>query len=407
MNSLTMLLENGNKPPVREVLFNPDLSKTVSGDAPELREYLLDRPDGKIDEVLDWALSDKYNRDKNDYMLNRNARNIFACVANKLQQQAWEDGRLPQRLRDFFKTDSATNWMFAGHFCAIYIRFAILTSGTIVEQDPNLYTNLITRIHITGYRSLLENFLGQYGEQLAVSFPNRLPDLLHDMFRRAKSGDVNTIRSIFWTVSHAIDEGQSISDYQTKEIVQDILDVTTKLGESTSERFAKSVVFDFLQSVLDGVTDREILDCVDKYGRELKSSHPEMLGMAFGVVYRTAMNDMFQDVFKVKDPARRFENDSTLVSEYVTRFTELPDEKVLEILSKDKLDLIVGMMSDKCRPMNYGAIQITNRILHLRLQAGPVNREVKKVLESKEWEDVALKVLDLAAKVKAESTVPE
>ena len=405
MNSLTKLLENGNIPPVREVLFNPDLPKTVSGDAPELREYLFVH--GKIDEVLDWALSDKHNRDKNDFMLNRNARTMFASVANKLQQQAWEDGRLPQRLRDFFKTDSATKWMFAGHFADIYIRFSILTSGKIVEQDPNLYTNLITHINITGHRSLLENLLGPYGEQLAKTFPNGLPELLRDMFRRAKSGDVNTIRSIFWTVSRAVECGQSISDYQTKEIVQDILDVTTKLGESKSERFAKSVVFDFLENVLDGVTDREILDCVDKYGRELKSSHPERLPMAFGVVYRTAMSEMFQDVFKVKNAAEQFDSDPTLVSEYVTRFTELPDEKILEILSKDKLDLIIDMMSDKCRPMNYGAIQITNRILHLRLQAGPLSREIKEILESKAWEDVALKVLDLAAKVKAESTLPE
>ena len=399
-NELTKLFEGGKRPTVRELLSNCDLKSSVASDVPQLREFAFPK-DGStetFDELLDWALTSKRNREKNDYMLNRNARNCLSVVAKEFDKAAWNDGRLQRRLMDFFKTPDATDPMFAGHYASIYLRFAFLTEGKLVEEDRDLYENLIQRINTLGYMMLTQDMLVSYDEQLAGPFGGDVHKLILDMFDRASNGDYHTINSTFVMLIGAINSGHDIQLYQNAETVDAILHVAKSFrGNSREMLLAASSLFSFISKVLEPLwTDPNVLGIVDEYSRTFDFANKALAYVAFPVIYKKGLGTLFEDVFVVKY-SPHFEASSFFISEYVPRFVELSDDELWKILTKERIEKIMKFFSGATRPQNYAAVLIANRIINR--QTTP--EQFVTLFSSDEWISVCVKVLDCVHHVEA------
>ena len=411
-NEFTKLFEGGKRPTVREMLSNCDLKASVAADVPQLREFMFPKDGSKetFDELLDWALTSKRNREKNDYMLNRNARNCLSVVAKEFDKAAWNDGRLKARLKNFFSTPEAKDPMFAGHYASIYIRFAFCTDGELVEQDTLLYEHLIERINTLGYMVLAQDLLANYADQLAVPFGGDVQKLILDMFSRAldvaRSGDYDTVNSIFRMLIGSLSAGHDIELYQNAATIDAILRVAEYFtGKDKKMLLAASALFSFLSKVLEPVwSDQDILRRVSEYCNTFKTAsengkpNKDLAYVAFPVIYRWGLNALFEDVFSSPASPTRFEGSSFFISEYVPCFVALSDDELWEIMTPKRIENIIKFFAPETRPQNYAAVLITNRIINSRKNP-PSN--LNALLSSQEWGSVCVKVLDCVAHVEA------
>ena len=169
-NKLTVALDNDSNLPVTEILKSEDLLQSIRNEVPQLLSYFKDEGEKHLQEVFDFALSDKLNEGEIDFRYNRNASNLLSTVARNFQEIVKESEVTLKAINDFMENKKYNqNPEYAGHFQRIIQNQQYSTSGSFIKKFPNIFDFLLQNLHISGYEQLLVSQIVDFYDNLKDS----------------------------------------------------------------------------------------------------------------------------------------------------------------------------------------------------------------------------------------------
>lgn len=182
-NRLTRLLESEPNVPLKTVLVNPDLSVSLRNESQLLMNYFLpESGDRKVlRELIDWALTNKRNENKDDFIYNRNAANVLTCVSKKFHNALYKDGTLLKELKSFINNSHYNESpSLSGQFSAIFLQHTRQTNFIFFKENPDFYLKILDHIHLLSYQRILIDTLSETDvinnlkpEKITVDLSNR------------------------------------------------------------------------------------------------------------------------------------------------------------------------------------------------------------------------------------------
>lgn len=323
------LLEANPNTPLKTVLTNSDLSTALRNENHALFKYFF--PESKdrrvLNELIDWALTNKNNTSDDDFIYNRNATNVLTSTSKKFHQKLYEDGALSDKLKSFIDDkDYNESPAFSGQFSSILLQHSRQTNYQFFKDNPNFLKKILNHIHLLSYQRTIIELCSENLAAITNSQPDKLINDLGVYASNTYDKNEETSHGVFSVIDSIISESSEdvIKCFTTNEpFLTKLVDAALKL----KKKYVLVDAFRTLDNLFKTVDPKIKNRIVDKRDIDFKSLKRNDIFKAFAyypIFWKKGIEVMTDYFFQDVDKETNLIPNSSFCRSYVNVFKEMP-----------------------------------------------------------------------------------